>query len=594
MPFIRTKICPPQARPGALMIERPALERALGAALTTRRLVVLCAPAGFGKTAALARQGPQLPPGSAFIWIECDEGDTPAGLLECLIAALEPHDPPWRSAPEALLRAAVEARRPTQWRAVQAELIHTLAACDVRHGVVVLDDLHRVTHPALAPALDALVERLPPQWTLALASRDRPALASLARLRAAGELAELGTDALRFDADETMRLVRAAGFDAALAGRVHARTQGWPVGVRLALQAAPLATTAPIATIATREHTADDDGGDGAAAPPIDRARFDFLVDEVIDRLPPPLRQFLLRCSILPELTAPRAAALSGDPLAAQHLDTIERTGLFAARLDDVPEPTLRLHDLFRAALQARLQRTDPVGHAKALARAAATEPDPLRRVDWLLRAQDWHGAEAALQAGAGALVAAGAGNAVQRLFDRIPPAQRSGSAGLEWLLARARWDWDGAAAALERVAVDAGAHDKPQQRLDALSRRAQVLSGANRHVEARAQLAALLADPALAGDALARTLASAAWMELGHGDERRLPALLARLLDVLERGQPLATWSECAPLPPYAGVPGLRPLLWRFVDGAERRLPDAPTPLRGSCQVLRGWLHLL
>jgi LuxR family maltose regulon positive regulatory protein len=46
--------------------------------------------------------------------------------------------------------------------------------------------------------------------------------------------------------------------------------------------------------------------------------------------------------------------------------------------------------------------------------------------------------------------------------------------------------------------------------------------------------------------------------------------------------------------LPPYAGVPGLRPLLWRFVDGAERRLPDAPTPLRGSCQVLRGWLHLM
>ncbi|HEX6362802.1 MAG TPA: AAA family ATPase, partial [Albitalea sp.] len=333
MTFAQTKIQRPRPRAG-LMLARPALERELVAALSAQRVVLVCAPAGYGKTALLARALEQLPAGHAAAWVALDPGDDLHRLLECLLAALEAFDPPWRTAPEGLMATAVHGGDAARGPVVD-ELVNTLEACEIAHGVIVLDDLHHVDDPACLAFLERLLQRLGARWTVAIAARHEPAL-RLARLRAGGELADLGPEALRFTLEEARELLARAGIDARAADALHERTAGWPAGLRLALNGAP--------------------GAGGA----IDRAAFAFLASEVVARTAPQLREFLLLTSVLHELDEPRCAALTGDPFAAARLEEIERLGLFATVVDDARR-TLRLHDLFRDALQhmLRLERRD-------------------------------------------------------------------------------------------------------------------------------------------------------------------------------------------------------------------------------------------
>lgn len=103
-----TKIQPPRPRPG--LIPRARLESRLADALAERRLTLLCAPVGFGKTAALTRQIAQLPQDTALAWVAADEDDDLHRFLQCLFAALEPFDLPWRSEPDSLIGVAVDQR----------------------------------------------------------------------------------------------------------------------------------------------------------------------------------------------------------------------------------------------------------------------------------------------------------------------------------------------------------------------------------------------------------------------------------------------------------------------------------------------------
>lgn len=571
MTFARTKIRPPHPRPGSL-IERPRLERRLTQALTSRRLVLVCAAAGFGKTMALAVQSERLPAGTALAWISCDEGDSLGQVVECLIEAPDPCDPPWRIAPDALVRSALEATTPPQLRGLAAELINALDACEVSHGVIVFDDFDRV-EDALAPKfIDLLLARFSPRWTLAIAGRRRPPLA-LGRLRAQGELVEFGAEDLRFEGEEVQRLGAQAGWAPQAVERLSERAQGWPAGLGLAL--------------AGSGHVASGPAGWAV----IDRAVFDYLAAEVIDQLDPALRDFLLRCSMLPELSAARCAAVSGDALASWRLEQIEQSGLFVTVQQD-HEPTLRLHDLFREALQARFEREHPAQFAQALVAAAATESDPLRRVGWLQRAQAWDSAQATFIEQADELIAGGAANAVRALFERFPSQHRA-SPRMQMLLARTRWDWDAAVKVTGQAAAAFAQAGDETARLDALSLHCAALSGANHPRRTLALSKLLIAEPRIGVDALARTLCSAAWMELARGDPRRIAPMWEHLLGTLEAGASLARWAECVPLPTYIGQPGMRPLLQRYLRGARARLPEHPTPLRGMCQVLEGWLHL-
>ena len=130
-----TKIQPPRAR--SARVARPALEAALRDALGHKRLVLLVAPAGFGKTSALAGQIAALPDGTALAWLSLDEDDDDQRFVACLCAALEPFDLPWRTAPAALAGQLIDDEDGAGLRATVAELVNALAASEAAHGVIV-------------------------------------------------------------------------------------------------------------------------------------------------------------------------------------------------------------------------------------------------------------------------------------------------------------------------------------------------------------------------------------------------------------------------------------------------------------------------
>lgn len=154
--FARTKIQPPRFRAG--LIERGELERRMDAALATCRLVLLIAPAGYGKTAALSRQLQRLPEGCAAAWVTADEEDDLQRFLVCLAESLEPYDPPWRTAPEAL---ASQLAQGAGLRAGVEELLGVLDAIPVARGVIALDDLHSVADIRVFEFLGLLLAGLP-------------------------------------------------------------------------------------------------------------------------------------------------------------------------------------------------------------------------------------------------------------------------------------------------------------------------------------------------------------------------------------------------------------------------------------------------
>ena len=561
MSFARTKIQPPRQRPGS--IARPVLEARLDRALHEQRLLLFTAPAGFGKTAALTRQIARLPAGSALAWVSCDEDDDLQRLLACLCAALEPFDPPWRSDPDALGTRAAGTR--SQRREAADELLNTLAACEVPRGVIVLDDLHRVTDPNVFEFLDLLLPALPPQWVLVLSGREAPPLA-LARLRVQGELAEFRESDLQFDEAEVQALLQAspAASGRVSAAQLMARTQGWAVGLRLALNT--LSDGRPAA--ATLRSAA------------LDRHVFDYLAAEVLQHMPTELRLFLLRCSVLPELSASRCVPVALDPRAERWLEEIEERGLFVSTLEG-PELTLRLHDLFRDFLEDRLQRELPHELPELLKRAAAGEEDTTRRIGYLLRAGASDEAAALLRAEGPALITRGVIAPVLRLIEQFPPGQHEAPLQLlRGMASWALWDFDAMCEAMHRAAAGfARDGDRPSQQL-AQAYEAIALSAAGRDAASEAMLPPLLAQP-LDDDALACALHARVWQALDQGPLDEVASRLQQELEVVERLDSAIGWYRASPVARYLGLPGMVPALRRYADGALRHAGEGNSPLR-------------
>jgi LuxR family transcriptional regulator, maltose regulon positive regulatory protein len=570
--FARTKIQPPRPRGGTL-VERPELEARLGDALLEHRLVLVVAAAGYGKTAALTRQIERLPPGVALAWVSADEGDDLHRLLDCLIAALEPWDPPWRTAPEALMALAA---RPGNGalQAAATELLNTLDTTDTEHGVIVLDDLHRVDDASVYEFLNLVLARLGARWTVAIAARHDPPLA-LARLRAQGELAEFRQADLQFARSETRALAGLAGLDEATADALLARTQGWAAGLRLALNGAR---------------------GGTARASAIDRHVFEFLASEVIDRLDPELQDFLLQTSVLAELSAPRCAAVTGNPEAPALLERVDRLCLFASCLapGEAPDeaPTLRLHDLFREALEHRLARHDPQALPRLLRRAADSESDPLRRVNLLLRAADLDGAAKVLREHAPTWLTEGALSTVGRLIDRFPTAWREASPELLQvcgLYAWARWDYyamDDAMRRAEAASRTAGDDDGVQA---ALAYQSIAASGLGRLGDNGPRLAVLRRE-VMRPETRAVVLVACLWHALDLGSVHRVGPLLDELIDLVEGSTDVSLWYRAYPIARINGLPGTQRALDRYVEGALRLTTDRPTVARALALTQRGW----
>ena len=554
-------------RPG--LVARARLQSALARALAEARLVLVSAPAGFGKTTLLTQQIARLEPSTALAWIAADEDDDLARLAACCVAALEPYDLPWRTSPDAVV-SALDGASPQRRKELAGDFINTLAATDVPRGLIVIDDAHRIQDPGAFAFFDHVIERLPSHWGIVVATRVDPPMA-LARLRARGELAEFRQDDLRFTPDEVKALVESARGDAEVrsdAGQLLQRTRGWAAGLGLALS--------------TRRSS-------GALT---ERHVYDYLAAEVLADMPHELRRFLLRCSVLPELQAQRCIAVSGDRRAPQWLAEIERRGLFVSMRGEGAESTLHLHDLFRDCLDDLLRREHAEELPALLERAAATEPDIVRRVHYLLRAGAWEAARDDVVANGPAMLTGGAIGTLGRLIDEFPPAQREwpGFHMLRGFIGWARWDFETMRRAMHRAARGYDAIGDAARRRIAEAHEALAMNAAFASEEAHV-LIERLEQEHVDGDALAMLLLAQIWEALDRGPMEDAARLFTRVLDVVEQDPTMARWYKAAPTTRFVGLPGIAPVIARFAAGARAAAGPQTSALSVIATVMDAWI---
>lgn len=342
------------------------------AAKTHHRIVLILADAGYGKTTLLADFSRRTR--VRTLWYRLDDDDRDwMSFLSHLVAAGREHDPAF--APRTTAMLGDQAMGGPTCEAATNVFLTELPSISERGAVLILDDFHLVDESADVRQITRdLVARAPERLSIVFASRHAPTI-PLARLRAAGEVAEIGTDDLRFDADETARLFTETygrDLEPDVLADVAARTEGWAASLQLVQAALRDRSPAEIRRF-VRSLT-------GA-----DRELYDYLAEEVVGDLPEDLQQFLMRTSILqavsPELAAvvaaldePEVTRLSG---AAERLTLLSRP----SRSSRGPQ---RYHPLVREFLEARLRSA--VGDA-AVARLHHQVAEAATDLDWRIAA---------------------------------------------------------------------------------------------------------------------------------------------------------------------------------------------------------------
>lgn len=340
-PLLVSKLRLPVARECG--VPRPELLSRLNHGLRAgHRLTLISAPAGYGKT-TLARDwvaASERP----TAWLSLDEADDePGRFLTYLIAALQTVV----TGLGAQVLTAVQSGQTGSTDLLLTPLLNELASLD-DDLILVLDDFHMIGSLAVQSAVTFLVEQLPTQVHLVIVTREDPPL-PLARLRARGQMSELRAADLRFTEIEAaaflqdvMGLTLAPSDVAAL----EARTEGWIAGLQLAAQSLQGQKDIAEAVRAfTGTHT----------------FVLDFLLEEVLGRLPGHVQTFLLETSILDRLCGSLCDALrpEQDPVGAETLAQLQRVNAFVVPLDH-ERSWYRYHHLFRDLLRQRLTRTLP------------------------------------------------------------------------------------------------------------------------------------------------------------------------------------------------------------------------------------------
>jgi len=337
--LLATKLRIPGPRPG--LVARPRLSARLSQG-EPPRLVLVCAPAGYGKTVLLADWTQRR--SHPVAWLSLDPGDNdPARFWRHTVAALDRARPGLSARVGPLLGPPA----PASWEPAVTALVNDLAA-DYGPGelTLILDDYHLISAAAVHESVSFLLAHQPPGLALVLASRADPPLA-LARLRARGQLAEVRAGDLRFTADEAAELLAGlAGPDGAVpalpagsAAALAARTEGWAAGLQLAglsLRGQPDAQAFVAAFTGSHRYV------------------LDYLAEEVLERQDAPVREFLLETSVLDRLSGPLCDAVTGRDGSQDLLEQVERSGLFLLPLDEV-RGWWRYHHLFADLLRARV-----------------------------------------------------------------------------------------------------------------------------------------------------------------------------------------------------------------------------------------------
>jgi LuxR family maltose regulon positive regulatory protein len=350
--LLETKLYIPKRRPG--LVSRPRLIERLDHG-TERKLTTVSAPAGFGKTTLLAEWLAATPASRRpAAWVSLDQSDNaPALFWSYFITALQKVQPGVGESAFSLLHSP----QPPPVESVLTALLNDINAIE-NDFALILDDFHVIDAQPILSAVAFLLDHLPPQAHLIIASRADPPL-PLSRLRGRGELMELRAADLRFTPDEVAAFLKemmGLNLTAADVAALDTRTEGWIAGLQLA---------------ALSMQGRDDTQGFIRNFAGDDRHIVDYLVEEVLQRQPEQVRSFLLQTSVLDRLSGSLCDAVTGREDGNELLETLERGNLFVVPLDD-KRHWYRYHHLFADVLRAHLTEEQPDRAPNLRRRAAA------------------------------------------------------------------------------------------------------------------------------------------------------------------------------------------------------------------------------
>jgi len=410
-PLLATKLFVPPPR--ERLVSRDRLTERL-ATMRGGRVTLIAAAAGWGKSTLLADWA--ITATGKVAWLSLDAtDDEPRRFLSYVIAAL-------RGA-GALASEDLPDAVPSPAEALRAMTVALLNAITTRGAPVslVLDDYHAIESRAVHDLVQFVIDNLPPNLHLLLATRVDPPLA-LSRLRARGLLLELRGNDLRFTPDEASAFLNGSmglKLDTTEVAELERRTEGWVVGLQMAA-----------VSLAGRDNAHDFITRFSGSH----RFVLDYLTDEVLDRQSPDVRRFLLATSILTRLSPALCDAVVGRTDSAQVLDTLDVANLFLIPLDDV-RYWYRYHHLFATLLQHQLMRTHSENEIADLHRRASewylTQRMPEPALDHALAAKDVERAASILTMHALPRTLSGDAASAVRWFDAMPQGRLDGDTEL-------------------------------------------------------------------------------------------------------------------------------------------------------------------
>ncbi len=383
------------------LVPRPRLLDELRAASDVP-VVLVVGGGGFGKTTLVSQW--LLDDHRSVAWTSATrQHDDPAVLLAEIVRALDEFEPLEPRAKQQLANVAID------FTSVLVPRLERTVAERARPFVLVIDDVQRLRHRPVWALVQALADCVPAGSQLVLISRTEPNLA-LGRMRADRRVHTVGSTSLAFDRAEAIDLFEAAGVDlpASHFDQLWRRTEGWPVGLYLA-------------TLAIAEQ--DDPLEAAAQFAGDDRLVVDYVRDEFLAVLPRGSREFLLRASVLDELSAPVCDAVLERDDSARMLADAARSLQLLIPLDR-RGAAYRMHQLMRETLRAELVRREPELVQPLHARAATwyeAAGDLDRAVEHLLRAGDRERLEAVIWRATPLFAGAGLTATVDRWLEEFP-----------------------------------------------------------------------------------------------------------------------------------------------------------------------------
>lgn len=400
--LMTSKQNPPTAR--AVQVPRASVvDRVLGA--SAAKLVLIRAPAGFGKTTVMTQCMSRMEEaGQVTAWLTLDEADNDVSrflwYLNAAVSRLTEDDQEIPSLSECAVMSSGDAAL-----GIVARLSEHQSAF-----ALFLDDFERIQDSAVLGLIREIVEHLPRRGQFVIGSRNLPEL-GLGRLRARGQLLEIAARQLRFSVEETTDFLvsrRQLALTQEDLLKIHDRTEGWVTGLWLA-------------SLALEGHPSPENFIERFSG--ADQTIADYLAYDVLELQTEPVRQFLLRTSILRHLNPPLCQALVPEANADEMLTHLASTHTFLTPLEN-DDRTYRYHSLFSEFLKARLQAEYPEEITR-LHRAASRwyewQARPVPAIDHALEGGDFERARSLLQAHTPSLLSQGRMRLLSRWFSALP-----------------------------------------------------------------------------------------------------------------------------------------------------------------------------